>query len=272
MSQIIDPPAFAILIKAFNEEAVIGDAIRSALAQTRKDFELIVIDDGSADGTARVVGGFSDPRIRLVTHEENRGVSAALNTGVASASAPLVSLLDADDLWMPDYLEVMGATLAATPGAGFAYTDAWWLDQEGGRFFKESTSEYLGAPRDPPTEPSDLLRSLLGGNWLFGLTTMRRAAVEDVGGFNESLLGCEDYEMWVRLLAAGYPGVRAPGRLALQRDRRGSMSKDVSGMLRRRLLARRIWLERPPAEVTAAFPWLLERRADLRPAGRPDAG
>ena len=224
-------PAFTVVTKAYNEEAFVGEAIRSALAQTRGDFELVVVDDGSTDSTADVVRGFeSDPRVRLLS-QENRGVAAAMNAGIATGSAPYIALLDADDLWMPGYLEEMGKTLDRHPDAGFAYTDAWWLDTASGRFYRRTISEYMGAPASPPSDPQEFLRLLMRRNWLFGLTTMRRTVVERVGGVDESLRGSEDYDLWIRILAGGHEAVRVPGRLAVQRDRSSSLSADEQGML-----------------------------------------
>jgi glycosyltransferase involved in cell wall biosynthesis len=231
-------PTFTVVTKAYNEEALVGNAIRSALAQTRDDFELIVVDDGSTDGTADVVRGFeSDPRVRLLS-QPNRGVAAAMNAGIGAGRAPYVALLDADDLWMPTYLERMGAALDADGEAGFAYTDAWWLDDRTGRFFKGTMSEHLGAPTNPPRDPNEMLKLLLPSNWLFGLTTIRRSALARVGGVNESLRGSEDYELWIRLLASGYGAVRVPGRLVVWRDRGGSLSADERGMA---LTARQVY-------------------------------
>ena len=228
----MSPPAFTVLLSAHDEEQLVGEAIRSVLAQTLPDFELVVVDDGSADATAKVVEGFlSDPRVRLV-RQANRGLAPSLNTAAAAGSAPRLALIDADDLWFPRFLEQMAAALDATPGAGFAYTDAWWLEEAGGRFFRKSVSEYIGAPKRPPQDPHEMLLSLLPGNWVFGLTAIERQAFEAVGGFDESLTACEDYELWLRLLAAGYRAPRAPGRLAVQRDRRSSMSSDLASMLR----------------------------------------
>jgi glycosyltransferase involved in cell wall biosynthesis len=224
-------PAFTVVTKAYNEEELVGEAIGSALAQTREDFELYVVDDGSTDRTAEVVRGFeSDPRVHLLS-QPNRGVAAAMNAGIAAGTAPYVALLDADDLWMPGYLEQMGAALEAEPAAGFAYTDAWWLDCASGRFFRRTISEYMGAPERPPSDPGEFLTLLMRANWLFGLATIRREALQRVGGVDEALRGSEDYDLWIRLLAAGYEAVRVPGRLAVQRDRSSSLSADESGML-----------------------------------------
>src|SRR2546430_3854957 len=121
-------PAFTFVLAAYNEEDYVGDAIGSVLSQTREDFELMVVDDGSADATAEVVRGFeSDPRLTLIS-QENRGLAASLNRGIRAGSAPYASLIDADDLWMPSYLEKLGEALDHHAEAGFAYTTAWWHD------------------------------------------------------------------------------------------------------------------------------------------------
>ncbi len=225
-------PAFTVVLAAYNEEDYVADAIGSVLAQTREDFELMVVDDGSADATSEVAGSFeSDSRMRLLRHE-NRGLAASLNRGIAEGSAPYVALIDADDLWLPTYLERLGAALDRDPEAGFAYTDAWWYDVARRRFWRRTISEYLGAPADPPRDPEGFLRLLIKVNFVFGLTTIRRSALDAVGGFDESLRACEDYELWIRLLANGYRAAHVSGRLAVQRDRRGSMSADVGSMFR----------------------------------------
>jgi glycosyltransferase involved in cell wall biosynthesis len=245
-------PAFTVVLAAYNEEDYVGDAIGSVLAQTREDFELKVVDDGSADATAEVVKGFdSDPRLTLIS-QENRGLAASLNRGIVAGSAPYASLIDADDLWMPTYLEQLGEALDRHPEAGFAYTDAWWYDVARGRFWRRTISEYLGAPDDPPTDPDQFLRLLMKANFVFGLTTIRRSAFDAVGGFNESLRACEDYELWIRLLANGYPAAHVKGRLAIQRDRRDSMSSNLRSMLTNVREACRIAAEELPTsnEVT----------------------
>jgi glycosyltransferase involved in cell wall biosynthesis len=227
----VTAPRFAVLLSAYNEERLVGEAISSVLAQTLPQLELIVIDDGSADRTAEVVSRFDDPRVRLI-RQENRGLAPSLNRAAEESTAPRLALIDADDLWFPDFLLRLDAALDATPDAGFAYTDSWWLHEATGRFYRESISEYLGAPKVPPSDPEEMLISLLPANWIFGLTAMERAAFDAVGGFDASLSACEDYELWLRFLAHGYRGTRAPGRLAVQRERAGSMSRNYGSMLR----------------------------------------
>jgi glycosyltransferase involved in cell wall biosynthesis len=223
-------PAFTVALAAYNEEDWVSSAIRSVLAQTREDFELVVVDDGSSDATVEVVRGFqTDPRMRLIS-QENKGLAGALNTAVAAGTAPYVSLIDADDLWMPTYLEDIGRALDDDPGAGFAYTDAWRYDHPTNRFWRVSANTHMGAPDPPPKDADEFLRLLIEANFVFGLATMRRSALDQVGGFNESLGACEDYEVWIRLLAHGYRAAYAPGRLAVVFNRVGSMSDDERSM------------------------------------------
>src|SRR5688572_23500515 len=95
----------SVVIPAYNRAARIADSIKSVLAQTFQDFEIIVVDDGSTDGTAEAASTFGDPRIRVVRHSLNRGGSAARNSGIQSAAAPYVAFLDSDDEWYPIKLE-----------------------------------------------------------------------------------------------------------------------------------------------------------------------
>ena len=123
------------------------------LQQTEQDFEVLVVDDGSTDDTSECARSFAgDPRLRVIS-QPNRGPSAARNAGLAAAQGFYVSMLDADDLWLPEYLEVMGGALDANPDAPFAYTDAWVFDDGTGRirrtpamFYQRPPSTVHGSP------------------------------------------------------------------------------------------------------------------------------
>jgi glycosyltransferase involved in cell wall biosynthesis len=219
-------PAFSVVVAAFNEEDMVADAIRSVQKQTRSDWELVLIDDGSEDDTARVAGELAadDPRIRVIS-QPNAGLSAARNAGIAAGRAELVAFLDADDLWLPTYLEVAANVLEAEPAAGWAYTDAWALDTEKGRFRRATAMSTCQPPDVLPTDPAEVMKLLIRQNFMWVSATVRRRALTDAGGFSEDMKSAEDIELWFRILAKGWKVVRMPGVLGIKRERPDAMSR-----------------------------------------------
>jgi glycosyltransferase involved in cell wall biosynthesis len=225
-------PTFSIVMPAYNSAASIGSAIESVLQQTRADFELIIIDDGSTDETAsRVQPYLRDARIGLFS-QWNLGPATARNRGIASARGEYVSFLDSDDLWLPPYLATMAETLDADATAAVAYTDAWVLD-DASRRIRRVTAMSPWHPPAVPEEPQDFLRALIErGNYVFAGTTIHRWMLEKVGAFRSDIDGVEDYELWLRIAAHGYRFVRCPLNLAIYRRRPGQLSADARAMLR----------------------------------------
>ena len=223
---------FSIVMPAYNAARTIGAAIESVLAQTRSDFELIVVDDGSTDATAdRVKPYLRDTRVRILS-QGNLGLPSARNTAIAAAGGMFVSLLDSDDLWLPRYLETMAATLDDEPSAAVVYTDAWVLDDETRRIAR-TTAMSPWHPPAVPREPEQFLRALLEfGNFVFVGATIRRATLLDVGLFRVGLPAVEDYELWLRIAARGYRFARSPLKLAIYRQRPGQMSAERAKMAR----------------------------------------
>jgi glycosyltransferase involved in cell wall biosynthesis len=216
-------PTFSVVMPAYNAGATIEAAIRSVLGQTRSDLELLVVDDGSTDDTAaRVERFFADGEVRLL-RQRNTGPGAARNAAIVEARGSYVTFLDSDDLWLPDYLETMHRTLEADPAAGLAFTGVWFLDERTRRIHPVPDGAEL--PR-PPRDPEQFLLVLLERNFV-RVPTVRRRVLDHVGGFNPSLWIGEDYELWLRIVAAGYPAVRAPGVHHIYRDRTHSLSRDV---------------------------------------------
>lgn len=241
-------PTFTAVIPAYNAEATLGSAIRSVLSQTRGDFELVVVDDGSRDRTPAVARSFeSDPRVRIVRHE-NRGLASARNTGIASSRGRYIAFLDSDDLWMPEYLEALGDALESSPDAGIAYTDGWVLDDATRRIARRTVMAGQRPPVPPPQSAEEFLRMLVvRRNFVPAEAMVRKATLEDVGGFNESLPALEDYELWLRILSHGYRAVRPPGLLLVRRDRADSMSKDPRLMWEAHQAVWRLLVEQHPA-------------------------
>ena len=225
-------PTFSIIMPAHNSAGTIGAAIESVLVQTRSDFELIVVDDGSTDTTAdRVKPYLRDSRVRMLS-QNNLGLAVSRNTAITVARGTFVSLLDSDDLWLPRYLESMAATLDDEPSAAVIYTDAWVLDDKTRRIAR-TTAMSPWHPPTVPTEPEQFLRALLEfGNFVFVGATIRRATLLDVGLFRVGVQGVEDYELWLRIAAHGYGFARSPRKLALYRQRPGQMSSEGVKMAR----------------------------------------
>ena len=123
------PVNVSIVIPVYNKRRYLPRALESALAQTRSDFEIIIVDDGSTDGSLDAIRDIRDPRVRCVW-QANAGVSAARNTGISLARAPLVAFLDADDTWEPEFLEAMLALRWRYPDAGL-YGSAYSIKQPG---------------------------------------------------------------------------------------------------------------------------------------------
>lgn len=224
-----------MVVPAFNAETTIASTLRSVQAQTRAPQEIVVVDDGSTDGTRAAVLELArdDARITALS-QENRGLPAARNAGIRAARGELVSFLDADDLWMPDYVATIDRLLADRPHAGIAYGDAWVLDDGTKRVLRRTAAASYDAPEPAPAKPEDFLRELVERNFIFVSVTVPREILLELGGFDESLSAAEDWEMWLRIAAAGHTGAGTRKPVAIYRRHTGQMSADLSRMLHAR--------------------------------------
>jgi len=224
-------PRFSVVIAAFNAAGTIASAVGSALSQTQRDIEVVVVDDGSSDGTASIVAAINDPRVRLVS-QVNRGLAAARNAGVAVACGSYVAILDSDDLLLPRYLELVGRALDEAGRPGFAYTDAYAFDASSGLVRQRTAMALMRPPRPPPSDPDRFLLELLKRNFVYVSIGLPRGVLDAVGGYDESRFAAEDYELCLRILAAGYDPIWIPGQHALYRIHPGQMSADGPRMTR----------------------------------------
>ena len=188
-------PLTTVLMPVYRAEDTVREAVESVLAQTVGDFELIVADDGSPRPVAEALGGIRDPRLRVIRRPRNGGPSAARNLALAHARAPLVSQLDADDTWEPDYLEHVLPRFDDS-GVGLVYANAHIVGHPTGH------DTYIF---DPSPHPIDRFPKLAEQNPVPALTaTMRADAVRAVGGYAPWLRMAQDYHLYLRLARAGW--------------------------------------------------------------------
>ncbi len=209
-------PSVSILMCAHNAANYINETIDSVLAQTCPDFELIIVNDGSTDQTSKVVKSYADARIVLI-EQKNAGPAAARNTALQHATGKYLAILDSDDLWLPHYLEKMLNLFQADPKIDFAYPNA----------------EYFGTPywdgkrfmdRDPSSLPITLDKLISRECNVFISSIFKREIITKVGGFDPSLKGSEDLDLWFRICLAGYQFTFTNEVLVKYRKRPDSLS------------------------------------------------
>ena len=231
------PPSVSVIMPAYNVAPYIAEAIESVLAQTFSDFELLIVDDGSTDGTAAIARHFAerDHRIRLL-QQENRGLAAARNTALEHARASALALLDSDDLWMPRFLEAQMAVLEARPEVDIVTGNARTLgSHEDGR----------PARPWPDPRPSPNLWTILGDELsVFIMSVFRRRVYDTIGGFDDMLRTNEDFDFWLRAALAGFTFARNDEPLGFYRRRDDSLSASEVRMLRGAL---RVYYKHRPA-------------------------
>lgn len=209
-------PKVSVLIPAYNSEKTIAQTLQSVIRQTYKDWELIVIDDGSTDATAAVVGGFDDRRVRLI-RKTNGGTSSARNKGIKNGRAQYLQFLDADDLILPQKLSCQVALLDRDPKVGVVYSSFRYVYDD---YCEIHPPEWLRAPSDDPF--SDLVA---GSMFPPHAALVRSSLVKEVGLFDEAILSGEDWDFWLRLARMGVKFQYHDDLLALYRQRPGSKTK-----------------------------------------------
>jgi glycosyltransferase involved in cell wall biosynthesis len=190
-----DQPAqdttFTVIMPVYNHVNYVAQAIGSVIAQTRSDWKLIVIDDGSTDGSAELIDELAgkDERIVLI-RQSNAGPAAARNAGLALGGGPWLTFIDSDDLWMPETLQLYMDYITAHPETQFIYGYRHRLNADG------STTESSGEFQDAQTGTAELF----GRMYLSHLCVCwRRELLDKTGPYDASLRSCEDYELYLRL-------------------------------------------------------------------------
>jgi glycosyltransferase involved in cell wall biosynthesis len=216
-------PYISVLLPVYNGGAYLHPAIDSVLAQTLADFECLVVDDGSSDGSAAVAAAYArrDPRVRLIRMDGRRGLVAALNTALAVARGPLLARMDADDVSLPGRLARQAAELEREPALAFVSSRVAYQPEGPGtgglRRYVEWQNSLL--------TPAEIRRDLFVESPVVHPTVlMRRRVVEAAGGYRD--VGWpEDYDLWMRLLLGGGVAAKVPETLLVWRDRRDRLSR-----------------------------------------------
>lgn len=183
----------SVIIPAYNRVKYIQQAVDSVLKQTYRSVELIVVDDGSTDGTFDLLQGYGD-RILLIHHERrvNRGQSASINLGLTKAKGKYIAILDSDDYWELNKLEVQVTFLEANPDVGLVYTNGYCVDAEGHRLYAYHSRDHV-EHNDPNLVLLDCYMALPVNS------LVRKAVYDEVGFFEESFRAAQDHDMLIRM-------------------------------------------------------------------------
>lgn len=202
-------PLVSVVIPAFNCAAYLEETLGSVAGQTLGDFEVVVVDDGSTDGTKELLDRLAEPRLRVVA-QDRRGPAAARNRGIELARGRYIAFLDADDLWEPDKLELQVQFMEHAPQVGLCFTDWTWLQAPPGvpSAFEAARSSLARLPVKPAgmgwvvTSASLFADYLLRGPIPCWTSTVmvRRSTLALAGLFDEHLRGDEDTHLWLRLV------------------------------------------------------------------------
>ena len=220
-------PLVSVIIPTYNCAPYIAEAIESVLAQGYRNFEIIVVDDGSTDNTRVVLGPYWERIIYL--EQVNQGVVAARNVGIEYARGELIAFLDADDVWFPRKLALQIQAYQQYPEAGLAFTDCSYFDEShavDGSLFSKRVRRWFNSHRDEAGAVAHgwLYKELLQSNCMHTSSVLvRRDVLDKVGLFNGDFKICQDYDLWLRI-ARKYPVVCINSVLCGYRYRRDSLS------------------------------------------------
>lgn len=212
-------PKVSVIIPTYNRADLLPLALQSVLDQNFQDFEAIVVDDGSTDGSVEVVKAFNDARIRYI-YQTNAGLSAARNTGIANVGGEYLALLDSDDIFFPWKLNVQVQQLDDNSDLGFVTGGFCYIDLDGKKI----------AERQPwrSHRPLNLKTLLIGAPIITNAVMVRTELVKRVGGFNPALRRAEDLDLWLRLGALGCSMAWTPSVVCAYRMHSNQMVRDAT--------------------------------------------
>ena len=194
-----DGSGISVVVALYNGRDYIQDALRTVIDQTVLPAELIIVDDGSTDGSGDLVEGIEVPFPMKVVRQANTGQSAARNVGVGLATGEFIAFIDQDDQWRKGHLDGLLKAISKSPDIAWAYTDFDEMDTQGRTvthgFIRESELSH----------PKRSLAACLAGDLMVipSASLLRKAALDQVGGFDDRLSGYEDDDLFIRIFRAG---------------------------------------------------------------------
>ncbi|MCU1222648.1 MAG: glycosyltransferase family 2 protein [Edaphobacter sp.] len=202
-AEITSLPPLTVVIPVYNGENFLGETLESVLAQSYPAVEVIVVNDGSTDGTLAVAGEFGD-RVRVLDRL-NSGVSASRNVGISTAATDWVALMDHDDLWEKEHLANLARAIARRPDADVCYSGGRELIPD------PATGVFYPAEVMPFSSEAELPRMLMERcAFIPSATALRRSTVLAVGGFDSRYVNLQDWELWLRLFHHGAKFIHTP--------------------------------------------------------------
>lgn len=218
--------AVSVVMPAYNAEKYIDESIVSVIKQTFTDWELIVVDDGSTDTTAKIIKKYADAdsRIRYI-YQQNKRLGAARNTAIQAAKGEWIAFLDSDDLWLPQKLEKQ-LEAAKSFETDVTFTNGYILYEENGQ--SEEYNSMYGA-----FTGREIYRFLFWGNFIPVLSVLLKKSVADKIGFQDEspyVYGCEDWDYWMRISKSGATFFGMDDRLFTYRIHKGAMSQNLINM------------------------------------------
>ncbi|MDD4938655.1 MAG: glycosyltransferase [Candidatus Omnitrophica bacterium] len=230
-----EKPGISVIIPTYNRAQYIREAIDSVLEQSCKDWEIIVVDDGSTDNTRDILKAYA--KVRYI-YQKNKGPGAARNLGVRNSRAEHIAFLDSDDLWLPEKLKKQREVLESRPELAFVCSQTCVIDDKGKLLF------YWRREKDN----KECFEGLREENFISTTTVlMRRECFESVGGFDEKLSNAQDYDLWLRL-SKRYGFLYMDEIFCLVRKHATNNTKNTDGRVRsyQRLLKKHeIWSDMP---------------------------
>jgi glycosyltransferase involved in cell wall biosynthesis len=227
----------SIIVPTYNRAHLVTETIDSILAQTFKDFELIVVDNESTDNTDEVIKSYTDGRIRYFRNQNNGLVAVNRNYGINKANGEYIAFCDDDDLWMPEKLERQVKLLDLNKELGLVYSDSYIMDENGNleRYTLLSSSKLFRG---------NVFDKLFQMNFIPMLTVMiRREVLSRVGGFDPKYIIAQDYDLWLRI-AEHYPIDFTEEPLAKYRIHGGSVSRNWELAANEGFRLTEYWLEK----------------------------